>query len=76
MTRKELERPRKSVAMVGLSGSDSELALVVESGGARGDRLPSVEPRRLAPPAAAWISAPEQKLMFDLRRLLCLSKVF
>lgn len=79
-TRSELERPRKWPCTVGLSGSDSELALVVASGG-RGDgkavpepARPSDEPRRdpVAEPAACC----EQKLMLDLRRELCRSKVF
>lgn len=77
-TRSELERPLKSDTMVGLSGSDKEFALVVESGGARccGYAVLIDEPRLLAAWACAWIRAWEQKLMLDLRRLLCLSKVF
>lgn len=76
-TRSELERPLKSVMIVGLSGSDREFALVVESGGARGctKLAPRVDPRLLDTPWAcmrAW----EQKLMLDLRRLLWRSKVF
>lgn len=76
-TRKEFERPRKSVMIVGLSGSDKELAFVVDNGGARGcvKLAPIPDPRLLATPCA-WIRAWEQKLMFDLRRLLCRSKVF
>lgn len=73
MTRNELERPRNDEATVGLSGSESEFDLVVTSGGGRlsGDGKPMPEPR-LEPNGCVC----EQKLMLDLRRLLCLSKVF
>lgn len=76
-TRSELDRPLKSVMIVGLSGSDNELALVVESGGARGGTklAPMVDPLLLETPWA-WINACEQKLIFDLRRLLWRSNVF
>lgn len=71
-TRRELERPRKPPATVGLSGSESELALVVTKGGARGEGNTTPELRR----DAARFIACEQKLMFDFLRLLCLSNVF
>lgn len=82
-TLKLLERPRWKLATVGLSGNDKEFDLVV----ARGGGLPAWYPLRL--PRAELLllaicdDAPsccnkfwEQKLMFDLRRLLCLSNVF
>lgn len=72
-TRSEFERPLASVMMVGLSGSDNELAFVVGRG-ARGGGCPIPDPRRLA--TWACIIDCEQKLMFDLRLLLCRSKVF
>lgn len=77
MTLKELDLPRRLPATVGLSGSESELDLVVLSGGALA--MPMPEPRRLPgppPPAddtAAFICATswaEQKLMLLLRREL------
>ena len=76
-TLREFERPLKSVMIVGLSGSDKELALVVQRGGARGGAklAPIVDPLLLETPWA-WINACEQKLIFDLRRLLWRSNVF
>lgn len=81
VTRSELDLPRRAPVTVGLSGSERELALVVARGGARGElnpETPAPEPRRLFAPwdAIDWIRLWEQKLMFDLRRLLCRSNVF
>lgn len=84
-TLRELERPRKAPATVGLSGKDKEFDLVVLNGGALGKPIP--DPRRLPVPApdkpaeatAALIcdtSWAEQKLMLLFLLELCRSKVF
>lgn len=82
LTLRELLRARCwPTSVVGLSGKESELDLVVWKGGARGDPYPIdgmlfspiPEPRRDPPAAAAAHAAAamfEQNEMLDLRREL------
>jgi hypothetical protein len=71
-----LDRARRALPTVGLSGSDRLLALVVTNGGGRvingGNAMldPLLEPPKPSCPTV------ELKLMLDFLRLLCLSNVF
>jgi len=73
-TRKELDRARRALPTVGLSGNDRLFALVVTKGGGLvmngGNAMldPLLEPNPSCPIV-------ELKLMLDFRRLLCLSNV-
>lgn len=74
-TRNELERARRALPTVGLSGNDKLLALVVTNGGGlvmNGGKAilePLLEPKPSCPIV-------ELKLILDFLRLLCLSNVF
>lgn len=61
-------------ATVGESGSDNELALVVESGGLGGGKYCPEPLLEVAPAPARRLVL--QKLMFDFLLELCLSNVF
>lgn len=75
-TRRELDRARRALPTVGLSGRDRLLALVVTNGGGLvmngGNAMldPLLEPPKPSCPMV------ELKLMLDFLRLLCLSNVF
>lgn len=74
-TRRELDRARRALPTVGLSGNERLLALVVTKGGGlvmKGGKAmldPLLEPKPSAPTV-------ELKLMLDFLRLLCRSNVF
>lgn len=83
LTLNELLRPLVCPTIVGLSGKERELDLVVTNG-ARGVPYPdpcnefnwNPDPRRDPAAPAAAIFKFEQNDMFDLRRELCRSNVF